>query len=182
MTANAQNPAPPQLQRGDRIDKFEIIEQIGAGGMSIVWKAYDKLLDRHVAIKQILPDRSGNQDDGELRERFRREVQTQKRLGQTHKHLVRVFDVIEDNRDQAGHLQVNNPSPMSGCFISRVKLGDVVKKGQIYGTVSDILGDQVIDMPSPVDGLVILLRTFPMVKENETLAVIIELDQAEVLS
>ncbi|MCC7192610.1 MAG: protein kinase [Phycisphaeraceae bacterium] len=98
MTANAQNPAPPQLQRGDRIDKFEIIEQIGAGGMSIVWKAYDKLLDRHVAIKQILPDRSGNQDDGELRERFRREVQTQKRLGQTHKHLVRVFDVIEDNR------------------------------------------------------------------------------------
>ncbi|MCC7192424.1 MAG: succinylglutamate desuccinylase/aspartoacylase family protein [Phycisphaeraceae bacterium] len=94
----------------------------------------------------------------------------------------RVKHVIEDNRDQAGHLQVNNPSPMSGCFIPRVKLGDVVKKGQIYGTVSDILGDQVIDMPSPVDGLVILLRTFPMVKENETLAVIIELDQAEVLS
>lgn len=94
----------------------------------------------------------------------------------------RVKYAIEDNREQAGHLQINNPSPMAGCFIPKVRLGEIVKKGQTYGTVSDVLGDRVIEVPAPVDGLVILLRTFPMVKEKETLAVMIELDKAEVMS
>ncbi len=43
---------------GTRLDPYEIVEQIGAGGMGEVWKAKDTRLGRDVAIK-VLPEPSG---------------------------------------------------------------------------------------------------------------------------
>jgi len=81
---------------GDKVDKYEIIAQIGAGGTSIVWKGYDKLLDRTVAIKQLSPELQ--QSDEGLSERFRREAAVQKRITMDQAHLVQIFDFIEDDR------------------------------------------------------------------------------------
>jgi serine/threonine protein kinase/thioredoxin-like negative regulator of GroEL len=85
------------ISPGDEIDKYQIIEQIGAGGMSIVWKGHDELLTQTVAIKQALPE-SIDADDQSLRERVRIEAELQKRVTHDHKHLVAVKDLIEDER------------------------------------------------------------------------------------
>lgn len=50
-------PEPPDLPK--QIDEFEIKERLGAGGMGIVYKAWDTLLERDVAIKVLAPDLAG---------------------------------------------------------------------------------------------------------------------------
>jgi tetratricopeptide (TPR) repeat protein/predicted Ser/Thr protein kinase len=44
---------PPTLRRGDAIGRYVVLERLGAGGMGIVYAAYDPELDRRVAIKLI---------------------------------------------------------------------------------------------------------------------------------
>lgn len=85
------------LKVGDTLDKYQIVQQIGAGGMSVVWKAYDKLIDRHVAIKQIMPE-VADEDLDELHERFRREADTQKRVSRDGKHVAQIIDLIDESR------------------------------------------------------------------------------------
>jgi serine/threonine protein kinase len=46
----------PSLTRGMRLGVFDIESFVGAGGMGEVYKARDTRLDRHVAIKVLLPD------------------------------------------------------------------------------------------------------------------------------
>ncbi|MCG8508932.1 MAG: serine/threonine protein kinase, partial [Rhodospirillales bacterium] len=83
----------PGLKVGDKLDQFAVVEQIGAGGSSIVWKGFDALLDRHVAIKQLFAGQ-----DEMFRRRFREEAKVQRMLGEKHPYVVRLIDVIEDDR------------------------------------------------------------------------------------
>jgi serine/threonine-protein kinase len=73
-------------------DRFRLEEQIGAGGMSTVYRAYDTRLERWVAIKLMHRDISS---DGDQLERFRREARAVARLN--HPHVVRVIDFGEDD-------------------------------------------------------------------------------------
>lgn len=66
--------------------QFRVDEELGRGGMGIVYRAVDLKLDRTVAIK-VLPDRLGQ--DPIIRERFLREARTAARL--THPNIVPVF-------------------------------------------------------------------------------------------
>jgi serine/threonine-protein kinase len=61
------------LASGTRLGSYEVVAQIGAGGMGEVYKARDTRLDRIVAIK-VLPAHLA--DRAELRERFEREAKT----------------------------------------------------------------------------------------------------------
>ena len=86
------------LQPGTKLDKYELRQQIGAGGMAVVYKGYDALMDRFVAIKQVNLDlASENGDEGAL-ERFRQEARLQKRAAVQSKHLVSFIDFIEESR------------------------------------------------------------------------------------
>ena len=57
---------------GRTFNGYQIIEQIGRGGMATVYKAYQPSLDRYVALK-ILPPYYAQQDESFL-ERFKREA------------------------------------------------------------------------------------------------------------
>lgn len=95
MTIPASSPMTPGLASGQKLLHFEIKEQIAAGGNAIVWRGYDRLLGRHVAVKQIAV--AGNVDEI-FREKFRREADLQKRVSQSHPNLVQVFDFVDDPR------------------------------------------------------------------------------------
>ena len=72
-------------------DRYQLIEQIGTGGMATVWKARDTLLGRFVAVKRLLPHLAG---DPEAAERFKREAHAAAQL--SHPGIVTVFDTGED--------------------------------------------------------------------------------------
>ncbi len=72
--------------------RYEIIEQIGGGGMALVYKAKCKLLDRFVAIK-VLKDEFVN--DEEFVRKFRRESQAAASL--SHPNIVNIYDVGVEN-------------------------------------------------------------------------------------
>ncbi|MEO6463790.1 MAG: protein kinase, partial [Candidatus Eisenbacteria bacterium] len=75
-----------------RLGPYRITEEIGAGGMATVYRAYQPSMDRHVAIKVI---RGSVLADPTLRDRFRREARLIARL--EHPHLLPVYDFDGDH-------------------------------------------------------------------------------------
>ena len=71
--------------------RFRLDEQIGSGGMSTVYRAFDEVLERSVAIKVM---HASIADDGVQLERFRREARTAAKM--SHPHVVTVIDAGED--------------------------------------------------------------------------------------
>jgi serine/threonine-protein kinase len=71
--------------------RYRVLEQLGRGGMGVVWRARDERLERDVALKVLHPWVA---DDPELRERFEREASALARL--EHPNVVRLYDVLED--------------------------------------------------------------------------------------
>ncbi len=82
------------LAPGDRLDRYEIVGPLGAGGMGEVWRARDTELGREVAIK-ILPDALASNPS--RLERFRREGRALASL--SHPNLLTVYDIgLADGR------------------------------------------------------------------------------------
>jgi predicted deacylase len=85
----------------------------------------------------------------------------------------RVQYVVEDDRDQAGHLQVQQTAPEAGYFESAVRLGQVIEAGQPLGTILDPLGESPCVVNAKMAGMVLFLRTFPSVQAGDPLAAIL---------
>ncbi|HUQ50323.1 MAG TPA: protein kinase [Terriglobales bacterium] len=79
--------ATPNTGPGQRLGRFLLIEQIGAGGMGVVYRARDENLQRDVAVK-VLP--AGSLTDDQARKRFRNEALALSRLN--HPHIASVYD------------------------------------------------------------------------------------------
>jgi serine/threonine-protein kinase len=85
-----------RLVVGERIaDRYELLELVGTGGMSSVFKAHDTLLDRDVALKILHPHYI---EDDDYVERFRREARAVARL--SHPNIVTVIDRGEEEGRQ----------------------------------------------------------------------------------
>lgn len=76
-------------------NRYRLIEPIGEGGMGIVWRAYDDLLDRTVAIKEVRYTGIGEQKRAQLNERTIREARAAGRLD--HPNVIVIHDVIEED-------------------------------------------------------------------------------------
>jgi Serine/threonine protein kinase len=68
--------------------RYELIEKIGEGGMAVVYKAKDRLLNRYVAIKILRPEFT---QDEQFLESFKRESQAA--AGLQHPNIVSIYDV-----------------------------------------------------------------------------------------
>ncbi|PIQ24247.1 hypothetical protein COW36_10530 [bacterium (Candidatus Blackallbacteria) CG17_big_fil_post_rev_8_21_14_2_50_48_46] len=77
------------------LGKYEIIEEIGRGGMGVVYKAKDVRIDRIVAIKELLINPALVKAAEEIIARFHREAQTAG--GLQHPNIVTIHDFGEDN-------------------------------------------------------------------------------------
>lgn len=84
-------PASPSTPFPQHLGDYEILEQVGAGGMGQVFKARHQRLDRIVALKTLL--QHGFASPASLA-RFRREVRAAARL--QHANIVSVYDARED--------------------------------------------------------------------------------------
>lgn len=75
---------------GEQVGPYQIIEQLGSGGMATVFKAYHASLDRYVAIKVLHP---AFKQDPNFLSRFQREARIVAKL--EHPHIVPVYDFSE---------------------------------------------------------------------------------------
>jgi hypothetical protein len=81
-------------QPGSRIGDYEVLSQLGAGGMGRVYKVRNELSDRMEAMKVLLPDLEGQAD---LANRFLREIKTQ--AGLDHPNIAKLYTAARiDNR------------------------------------------------------------------------------------
>ncbi len=77
-------------------NRYEVVEQVGTGGMATVYLGRDSVLKRDVAIKVLHPHLAGRDD---ARRRFNREAQAIARLH--HTNIVDVFDFSGGEDDEA---------------------------------------------------------------------------------
>ena len=77
------------LERGESIDRYLVLERIGAGGMGVVYSAYDSDLDRKVALKLLRPEVISVHDEDEARTRLLREAKALARLD--HPNVLTVY-------------------------------------------------------------------------------------------
>jgi serine/threonine protein kinase len=71
---------------GKTLGQYQIVEEIGRGGMAVIYKAYQESLDRHVAIKVLLVRRV----PPDFIERFNREARAAARL--SHPNILPIYD------------------------------------------------------------------------------------------
>jgi eukaryotic-like serine/threonine-protein kinase len=79
---------------GQSLGRYQIVEQLGEGGMAAVYKAFDTRLERHVALKVILPN---FQISNQFLKRFEREAKALAQL--SHPNIVKVHDYGEHVSD-----------------------------------------------------------------------------------
>ncbi len=75
-------------------DRYRVVGLMGTGGMGAVYQAYDSVLDRPVAIKQLQPDPLTGRTPDQIRQQFLREAQSLAALH--HPNLPRVTDYFTD--------------------------------------------------------------------------------------
>lgn len=118
-----QQPEKPRIPEGTSYierfkhavqERYEIIKELGRGGMAIVFLAMDKRLERKVAIK-LLPEEF--QHDQNFRDRFIREAKIAAKL--SHPNIIPIHDVGE----------VEDFTYFSMSYIEGISLAQVVRKG-----------------------------------------------------
>jgi serine/threonine-protein kinase len=75
------------VQVGQTLDKYELLERVGQGGMAVVYRASDRSLRREVAIKVLHHHLAEHQ---EARERFEREAHAVAKL--RHENILEIYD------------------------------------------------------------------------------------------
>ena len=96
-------------------DRYEVIRELGRGGMAIVFLAKDKRLERKVALK-LLPEEF--QHDENFRKRFLREARVSAKL--SHPNIIQIHDVNE----------VDDFTYFSMSYIEGAPLSKIIKKGE----------------------------------------------------
>lgn len=131
---------------------YEVDQEIGRGGMGIVYRARDKRLKRHVAIKILPPELSFRRD---IRSRFLREAETAAQL--SHPNIVPIYSVDEvgnlvffvmaciDGDNLAKQLQNRGPLPIEDVRRWLLEVGEALAYAHSRGVIHrDIKPDNIL--------------------------------------
>ena len=99
------------------LGRYEIIEKIGEGGMAVVYKAKDRLLNRYVAIKILRPEFV---KDEQFVENFRKESQAA--AGLSHPNIVNVYDVGKEGNIHFIVMELIDVKPLSQVIDEKGRL------------------------------------------------------------
>src|SRR3954463_10369465 len=106
-------------------ERYELGDRLGAGGMAAAREAFDRRLERRVAVKLLAEHLA---DDRQFVERFRREALAAARL--VHPNIVQVFDFGLDERSHRQYIVMELVDGQSGAEIlkaeGRMDLGDAL--------------------------------------------------------
>jgi eukaryotic-like serine/threonine-protein kinase len=106
---------------GRQLAHFRLIEQIGMGGMGVVYRAHDERLDRSVAIKVLPPD---NFSDPASSSRLLREARTASHLN--HPNICTIYEVGEADGQAFIAMELVEGQPLSALLASGVLPGGEV--------------------------------------------------------
>ena len=79
---------------GEQVKRYKVLEEVGRGGMAIVYRAVDTALDREVAIKVLHPHLASKPASSQ---RFLREAQAVAKLH--HRNIVEIYDIAADESE-----------------------------------------------------------------------------------
>ena len=127
------------LTPGTMLGPYEILAQIGAGGMGEVYKARDTRLERIVAIKVLPAHLAGN---AELRERLKREAETIANL--QHPNICVLYDIGDQNGTQYLVMEylegeslatrlLKGPLPLDQVLRCSIEISDALDKAHRKG-------------------------------------------------
>jgi len=91
VTKTISRPAEPLSPGGFFSDRYQIIEELGSGGMGKVFKVFDSKIKEVVALKVLNPDIAAHE---ETIERFRNELKFARKI--VHKNVGRMYDINEE--------------------------------------------------------------------------------------
>lgn len=97
--------------------RYELIEKIGEGGMAVVYKGKDRLLNRYVAVKILRPEFI---KDAQFIENFKRESQAA--AGLQHPNIVSVYDVGKEGNIHFIVMELIDGRPLSDIISERAPL------------------------------------------------------------
>ena len=114
-------------------DRYRLVNKVAVGGMGLVWEAWDELLMRRVAVKQLLTQPGLGDDDVVLaRNRVIREARITARLH--HPHAVTLYDVVDHDGYPCLIMQ----------FVPSISLGGLLREhGRLEPAVASRIGADV---------------------------------------
>ena len=97
--------------------RYELIQKIGEGGMAVVYKSRDRLLNRYVAIKILRPEYT---KDAQFVDSFRKESQAA--AGLQHPNIVSVYDVGREGNIHFIVMELVDGKPLSTIIKERAPM------------------------------------------------------------
>lgn len=97
--------------------RYELIEKIGEGGMAVVYKGKDRLLNRYVAVKILRPEFTR---DAQFVENFKKESQAAANL--QHPNIVSVYDVGKEGNIHFIVMELIDGRPLSDIIKERAPM------------------------------------------------------------
>ncbi len=107
-----------------RVGHYEIVSELGRGGMGVVYKGYEPALTRYVAIKELSPALA---HDAMLVERFLREARSMASLNDP--HIIQIYFIGQENEQPFFVMEFVDGESLSGLLKreGRLTVGDAMK-------------------------------------------------------